>query len=325
MTSKKALITGITGMDGKLLSSLLLLKGYTVYGLYRNNPNKSLVKIDNVTYIESDLSNLDDLKTLFGELIFDEIYNLGGQTFIGFGWEHPEYTIQVNCLSVIKFLEYIKNYSPNTKFFNASSSEIFADTTVSPQNELTPHTPNNIYGSSKSLSSNIIKNYREYHNVYSVSGILYTHEDVSRDEYYVSKKITSGVAKIHLGLLDKITLGDITSTRDWLSAKDVVNGIWMSLQQEKPQDYIISSGKSKSIEDFLRLSFEYIEIYDWKKYISIDPSLIRPKKDVEIVGDNSRITSISWKQTISFDEMVKELIKYEIEKLKNEKNILLNP
>ena len=128
-----------------------------------------------------------------------------------------------------------------------------------------------------------------------------------------------------MGLSDKITLGDIKSTRDWLSAKDVVNGIWMSLQQEKPQDYIISSGKSKSIEDFLRLSFEYIEIYDWKKYISIDPSLIRPKKDVEIVGDNSRITSIGWKQTISFDEMVEELIKYEIEKLKNEKNILLNP
>ena len=316
MTSKKALITGINGMDGKLLSSLLLSKGYTVYGLFRNNPNKPLTKIEGVQYIESDLSNLGNLNELFGDLVFDEIYNLGGQTFIGYGWEYPEYTIQVNAISLIKFLEYIKNYSPNTKFFNASSSEIFADTIISPQTENTPHSPNNLYGSSKSLASNIIKNYREYHNVYAVSGILYTHEDVSRDEYYVSKKITSGVAKIHLGLSNIITLGDITATRDWLSAKDVVNGIWMCLQQNEPQDYIISSGKSKSIEDFLSLSFSCIEIYDWKKYISIDPSLIRPKKETKIVGDNSRLISIGWEQTISFEQMVEELINYEIEKIK---------
>jgi GDPmannose 4,6-dehydratase len=317
MTSKKALITGITGMDGKLLSSLLLLKGYTVYGLYRNNPNKSLVKIDNVTYIESDLSNLDDLKTLFGELIFDEIYNLGGQTFIGFGWEHPEYTIQVNCLSVIKFLEYIKNYSPNTKFFNASSSEIFADTKVSPQNELTLHTPNNMYGSSKSLSSNIIKNYREYHNVYSVSGILYTHEDVSRDEYYVSKKITSGVAKIHLGLSNTIYLGDLNSSRDWLSAKDVVNAMWYILQENKPDDYIISSGISRTIKEFISTSFNVVGINNWHQYVKIDNSLIRQEKITNIVGDNTKLTSIGWKPIFSFQQMIEELVTHEIKKLKN--------
>ena len=317
MTSKKALITGITGMDGKLLSSLLLLKGYTVYGLYRNNPNKSLVKIENVTYIEADLSNLDNLKTLFGDLVFDEIYNLGGQTFIGFGWEYPEYTIQVNCLSVIKFLEYIKNYSPTTKFLNASSSEIFKDTTISPQNEFTPHSPNNIYGSSKSLASNIIKNYREYHNLYTVSGILYTHEDVSRDEYYVSKKITSGVAKIHLGLSNTIYLGDLNSSRDWLSAKDVVNAMWYILQENKPDDYIISSGISRTIKEFISTSFNVVGINNWHQYVKIDNSLIRQEKITNIVGDNTKLTSIGWKPIFSFQQMIEELVTHEIKKLKN--------
>lgn len=318
MISKKALITGINGMDGKLLSSLLLSKGYTVYGLFRNNPNKPLMKIEGVEYIESDLSNLGNLNELFGDLVFDEIYNLGGQTFIGYGWEHPEYTIQVNAISVIKFLEYIKNHSPNTKFFNASSAEIFSQTNESPQNENTKYSPNNLYGSSKILSNNLIKNYRDKYNVFACSGILYTHEDVTRDEYYVSKKITKGVAKIHLGSKEKITLGDITSTRDWLSAKDVVVAMWMILQQTKPEDYIISSGVSKSITDFLSIAFNHIEIYDWENYISIDNNLIRPKGNIEIVGDNRRLLSIGWLQTISFEQMVIELLKHEINKNKNE-------
>jgi len=314
MTSKKALITGITGMDGKLLSDLLISKGYVVYGLYRNNPNKVLNKIDGVEYIQSDLSNLDDLNTLFGNIVFDEIYNLGAQTFIDFGWQNPEYTIQVNCITIIKFLEYIKNYSPSTKFFNASSAEIFSQTNESPQNENTKYSPNNLYGSSKVLSNNLIKNYRDKYNVFACSGILYTHEDVTRDEYYVSKKITKGVAKIHLGSKEKIILGDITATRDWLSAKDVVVAMWMILQQTKPEDYIISSGVSKSITDFLSIAFNHVEIYDWENYISIDNNLIRPKGNVEIVGDNSRLLSIGWSQTISFEQMVIELLKHEINK-----------
>lgn len=318
MTSKKALITGVTGMDGKLLADLLISKGYMVYGLYRNNPNKVLNKIDGIEYIQSDLSNLDDLNTLFGDVVFDEIYNLGAQTFIDFGWQNPEYTIQVNCITIIKFLEYIKNHSPSTKFFNASSAEIFSQTNESPQNENTKYSPNNLYGSSKILANNLIKNYRDKYNVFACSGILYTHEDVTRDEYYVSKKITKGVAKIHLGSKEKITLGDITATRDWLSAKDVVVAMWMILQQTKPEDYIISSGVSKSITDFLSISFNHVEIYDWENYISIDNNLIRPKGNIEIVGDNSRLLSIGWSQTISFEQMVIELLKHEINKNKNE-------
>lgn len=318
MTSKKALITGITGMDGKLLSDLLISKGYMVYGLYRNNPNKVLNKIDGVEYIQSDLSNLDDLSTLFGDIVFDEIYNLGAQTFIDFGWQNPEYTIQVNCITIIKFLEYIKNYSPSTKFFNASSAEIFSQTNESPQNENTKYSPNNLYGSSKVLSNNLIKNYRDKYNVFACSGILYTHEDVTRDEYYVSKKITKGVAKIHLGSKEKIVLGDIAATRDWLSAKDVVVAMWMILQQTKPEDYIISSGVSKSITDFLSIAFNHVEIYDWENYISIDNNLVRPKGNIEIVGDNSRLLSIGWSQTVSFEQMVIELLKHEINKNKNE-------
>jgi GDPmannose 4,6-dehydratase len=316
MTSKTALITGITGMDGKLLTKFLLSKGYKIFGLYRNNPKKNLIKIDGVTYIESDLSNLDSLNELFFNYHFDEIYNLGAQTFINFSWENTEYTLNVNCLSLIKLLNYIKDYSPTTKFFNASSSEIFAGTSESPQTENTPYLPNNPYGTSKTFANNLIKNYRENYGIFACSGILYTHEDVTRNEYYVSKKIANGVAKIHLELSDNIYLGDIDSTRDWLSAKDAVLAMWMILQEETPNDFIISSGVSRTIKEFLSSAFNSVGINDWERYIIKDENLIRPKQNTLIVGDNSRLTSIGWKPIFSFNDMVRELVSYEIESLK---------
>ena len=269
MTSKTALITGITGMDGKLLTNFLLSKGYKIFGLYRNNPKKNLIKIDGVTYIESDLSNLDSLNELFFNYHFDEIYNLGAQTFINSSWENTEYTLNVNCLSLIKLLNYIKDYSPTTKFFNASSSEIFAGTSESPQTENTPYLPNNPYGTSKTFANNLIKNYRENYGIFACSGILYTHEDVTRNEYYVSKKIANGVAKIHLELSDNIYLGDIDSTRDWLSAKDAVLAMWMILQEETPNDFIISSGVSRTIKEFLSSAFNSVGIDNWERNIII--------------------------------------------------------
>jgi len=316
MTSKTALITGITGMDGKLLTNFLLSKGYKIYGLYRNNPKKNLIKIDGVTYIESDLSNLDSLNELFFNYHFDEIYNLGAQTFINSSWENTEYTLNVNCLSLIKLLNYIKDYSPTTKFFNASSSEIFAGTSESPQTENTPYLPNNPYGTSKTFANNLIKNYRENYGIFACSGILYTHEDVTRNDYYVSKKIANGVAKIHLELSDNISLGDIDSTRDWLSAKDAVLAMWMILQEETPNDFIISSGVSRTIKEFLSSAFNSVGINDWERYIIKDENLIRPKQNTLIVGDNSRLTSIGWKPIFSFNDMVRELVSYEIESLK---------
>jgi len=316
MTSKTALITGITGMDGKLLTNFLLSKGYKIYGLYRNNPKKNLIKIDGITYIESDLSNLDSLNELFFNYHFDEIYNLGAQTFINSSWENTEYTLNVNCLSLIKLLNYIKDYSPTTKFFNASSSEIFAGTSESPQTENTPYLPNNPYGTSKTFANNLIKNYRENYGIFACSGILYTHEDVTRNDYYVSKKIANGVAKIHLELSDNISLGDIDSTRDWLSAKDAVLAMWMILQEETPNDFIISSGVSRTIKEFLSSAFNSVGINDWERYIIKDENLIRPKQNTLIVGDNSRLTSIGWKPIFSFNDMVRELVSYEIESLK---------
>jgi len=316
MTSKTALITGITGMDGKLLTNFLLSKGYKIFGLYRNNPKKNLIKIDGVTYIESDLSNLDSLNELFFNYHFDEIYNLGAQTFINSSWENTEYTLNVNCLSLIKLLNYIKDYSPTTKFFNASSSEIFAGASESPQTENTPYLPNNPYGTSKTFANNLIKNYRENYGIFACSGILYTHEDVTRNEYYVSKKIANGVAKIHLELSDNIYLGDIDSTRDWLSAKDAVLAMWMILQEETPNDFIISSGVSRTIKEFLSSAFNSVGIDNWERYIIKDENLIRPKQNMLIVGDNSRLTSIGWKPIFSFNDMVRELVSYEIESLK---------
>jgi GDPmannose 4,6-dehydratase len=315
MTFKSALVTGITGMDGSLLADLLLSKGYNVFGLYRNNPNKNLVKIEGVFYIESDLSDLPPLEYLFRDYRFDEIYNLGAQTFINPSWEDPEYTINVNCLSVIKFLNYIRDYSPETKFFSASSSEIFSGTSESPQNENTPYTPTSPYGTSKVFSNNIIKNYREKYNIFACSGILYTHEDVSRNDYYVSKKITKGVAQIHLGLSDSIVLGDIDASRDWLSAKDTVRAMWMILQQDSPRDFIVSSGISRTIRDFISDSFSTVGVSDWEKYILVDQELIRSKQKVKIIGDNSNLISIGWYPEISFQQMIEELVLHEVKKL----------
>jgi GDPmannose 4,6-dehydratase len=316
MKPKSALITGITGMDGKLLADLLISKGYKIYGLYRENLEKNLTKVEEVTYIKSDLSSLDPLDELFSGFSFDEIYNLGGQTFINPSWEDPEYTLKVNCLSVIKFLTYIKDHSPKTKFFNASSSEVFAGATESPQKENTQYAPKNPYGSSKILANNVIKNYRENYGIFACSGILYTHEGVERNEYYVSKKITNGVVKIHLGLSDSIILGDIDSSRDWLSAKDAVNAMWMIMQENIPDDFIISSGISRTIGDFLSCSFSTIQISNWEKYIKIDSSLTRSKQEVKIVGDNSKLVSIGWKPEFTFENMISELVSYGIEKFK---------
>jgi GDPmannose 4,6-dehydratase len=317
MASKNALITGITGMDGKLLADLLLSKEYNVFGLYRKNPNKTFAQIEGITYIESDLSNLPPLDELFRGRHFDEIYNLGAQTFINPSWEDPEYTMNVNCLSIVKFLNYIKDHSPETKFFNASSSEIFSGTSESPQNENTPYSPTSPYGTSKVFSNNIIKNYREKYNIFACSGILYTHEDVTRDDYYVSKKIARGVAEIHLGLSDNIILGDIDASRDWLSAKDTVRAMWTILQQEYPRDFIVSSGVSRKIRDFISSSFESVKISDWGKYISIDQDLIRPKQEVRIVGNNSDLVSVGWKPKFTFNDMINELVSYEIQRLNN--------
>jgi GDPmannose 4,6-dehydratase len=327
MTSRSALITGITGMDGRLLADLLLSKGYSVFGLYRKNPNKTFLPIEGITYIESDLSNLPPLNELFHGHHFDEIYNLGAQTFINPSWEDPEYTMNVNCLSVIKFLNYIKDHSPETKFFSASSSEIFSGTSESPQDESTSYSPISPYGTSKVFANNIIKNYREKYNIFACSGILYTHEDVTRDDYYVSKKIAKGVAEIHLGLSDNIVLGDIDASRDWLSAKDVVRAIWMVLQQKSPADFIVSSGVSRTIKDFISSSFDVVKISNWEKYISVDQDLIRSKQKVKITGDNSNLISTGWIPEISFEQMVGELVLNEIKKLtesENEKNILSN-
>lgn len=319
MISKNVLITGITGMDGRILSDLLLLKGYNVFGLYRNNPNKDLLKIEGVTYIESDLYKLDSLEKLFSNYEFDEIYNLGAQTFINPSWEDPEYTFNVNCLSIIKLLNYIRDYSPKTKFFNASSSEIFSGTLESPQTENTPYLPTNPYGTSKTFANNIIKNYRDRYGIFACSGILYTHEDVTRNEYYFSKKITNGVAKIHLGLSNTISLGDLNSSRDWLSAKDAVNAMWFILQENKPDDYIISSGISRSIKEFISTAFDVVGINNWESYITIDESLIRQEKTIKIVGDNTKLTSIGWKPIFSFQQMIEELVVHEVESLKKSK------
>jgi len=311
--SKRILITGINGMDGTFMSKLLLDKGYNVFGLTRKVVTN---KKKDVEYVLGDLSDTSSLYSCLDYVKPDEIYNLGAESQIKPSWDDPKQHLLVNGVSIVDFLEYIKNESPKTKLFNAGSAEMFGYTQDSPQTENTKILPRNPYGSVKVYAYDMIRHYREKYNIFGCTGILYNHESELRGLEMVSRKITNGVAKIHLGLTDKITLGNLDAIRDWGYAGDFVNAMWMILQHDKPDDYIISTGISRTIREFLDISFNVIGINDWSNYIIIDKNFIRPQESFPLVGDNSKLKSLGWSPEISFHKMIKEMVLNDINKLK---------
>ena len=319
---KKALITGITGQDGSYLAEFLLEKGYQVFGMIRRS---SYEKLDRIAHIEKDIEliqgDLLDQNSLHNAIALvqpDEVYNLAAMSFVPTSWNQPVLTGEFTALGVTRLLEAIRQLKPDTKFYQASSSEMFGKTRESPQNEKTPFYPRSPYGVAKVYAHFITVNYRESYNLFACSGILFNHESPRRGLEFVSRKITYGAVCIKLGLANELRLGNLKARRDWGYAGDYVKAMWLMLQQEKPDDYVVATGESHSVEEFVELAFSYLDL-DWRKYVKIDPKLFRPAEVDHLVGDASKARKVlGWQPTVSFPELVKMMVDSDLEFLKKQ-------
>lgn len=320
--SKKALITGITGMDGSHLADFLLKKGYKVYGMIRRSSNINLDNLkeikENITFVNGDMTDQNSLFRCLKDTEPDEVYNLASQSFVGESWNTPEQTSNVTALGVLRILESIREFNPKIKFYQASSSEMFGRMVENPANEKTPFYPRSPYGVSKLYGHWITINYRESYNLFACSGILFNHESERRGIEFVTRKITDGVARIHLGLNKNIALGNLDARRDWGYAPDYVEAMWKILQNDKPTDYVIATGQDYSVKDFLKIAFEVVGISDWNKYVVIDKRFYRPAEVDVLRGDYSKANKeLGWKPKTSLEEMIKKMVHSDINKIEN--------
>lgn len=320
---KIVLITGILGQDGPYLAKLLLEKDYKVYGLIRrySNPNFSnldyLGIVDKVEYIQGDLTDESSLINIIKTIRPDEVYNLAAQSFVGSSWDQSKVTTEINSLGVLYLLNAIKYFSPMTKFYQASTSEMFGNSHENGlQTEETPFHPRSPYAISKLYSYWMTINFRESYGMFCCNGILFNHESPIRGMEFVTRKISDGVARIKLGLANEIRLGNIESKRDWGFAGDFVVAMWLMMQQEKPDDYIISTGETHSIKDFLNIAFNHIDINNWEKYIKIDPAFKRPAELFALHGKSDKAKNIlGWKPKVKFEELVKLMVDADLKRL----------
>jgi len=319
---RKALITGINGMDGSHLADFLLLKGYEVFGMERRSSSPNRVNTKHlegkITFLTGDLTDQNSLLRCLKQSNPDEVYNLGSQSFVAESWNTPEQTSDVTGLGVLRMLEAIREYNPEIRFYQASSSEMFGRMVENPANEDTPFYPRSPYGVAKLYGHWITKNYRESYDMFACSGILFNHESERRGVEFVTRKISDGLAKIKLGLADSITLGNLDAERDWGYAPDYVEAMWMMVQQTEPKDYVIATGKKHSIRDFLDLAFNYIGIANWESYIKQDPRFMRPAEVDVLRGDSSLAKSnMNWHPTTSFEKLVKIMVDNDLKLLGN--------
>jgi GDPmannose 4,6-dehydratase len=315
---KTALITGINGMDGSHLADFLLEKDYIVYGMERRTsyPNRLNTKHleGKIAFVNGDLTDQNSLLRCIKECDPDEIYHLAAQSFVGESWNTPEQTGDVTGLGALRMLEAIREYGKEIKFYQASTSEMFGRMVENPAKESTPFYPRSPYGVAKLYGHWITKNYRESYDMFNVSGILFNHESERRGIEFVTRKITAGVAKIKLGLSDYITLGNLDSKRDWGYAPDYVECMWLMMQQDSPDDYVIATGKAHSIREFLDVAFSCIDIQDWSKYVKHDSRYMRPAEVDVLCGDSSKAREkLGWTPRTSFKEMVKRMVNNDIE------------
>ena len=320
--SKTALITGITGMDGSHLAEFLIKKGYSVYGMIRRSSNINMDNLhdikDKIIFVNGDMTDQNSLFRCLKDSNPDEVYNLASQSFVGESWNTPEQTSNVTALGVLRILESIREFNPKIKFYQASSSEMFGRMVENPANEKTPFYPRSPYGVSKLYGHWITINYRESYNLFACSGILFNHESERRGLEFVTRKITDGVAKIHLGLKKNISLGNLDARRDWGYAPDYVEAMWRILQNDKPTDYVIATGKDYSVKDFLSIAFKIIGIKDWKKFVVIDPKFYRPAEVDVLRGDFSKASKeLKWTPKTSLEEMIKKMVESDIKKIKS--------
>ena len=310
---KKALITGVNGMDGSYLADLLLEKGYEVYGMERRSSSKNRTNTGHlegrVTFVNGDLTDQNSLVRCLRESDPDEVYNLGAQSFVGESWNTPEQTSDVTGMGCLRMLEAIREYGKDVKFYQASTSEMFGKMVENPANENTPFYPRSPYGVAKLYAHWMTKNYRESYDMFNVSGILFNHESERRGIEFVTRKITDGVAKVHLGYEDHIKLGNLDSKRDWGYSPDYVECMWLMLQQDTPDDYVIATGESHSIRDFLDVAFNCVGIDDWSNYVVQDERFMRPAEIDVLCGDSTKAREVlGWKPKTSFEDMVSRMV-----------------
>tara|TARA_R110001592_G_scaffold175969_3_gene415374 strand:- start:7184 stop:8164 length:981 start_codon:yes stop_codon:yes gene_type:complete len=319
---KRALVTGINGMDGSHLADLLLEKDYEVFGLERRSSVKNRTNTSHlegkITFLTGDLTDQNSLTRALKQSNPQEVYNLAAQSFVGESWNTPEQTSDVTGLGALRMLEAVREFNKNIRFYQASSSEMFGRMVENPAKETTPFYPRSPYGVSKLYAHWITKNYRESYKMFSCSGILFNHESERRGLEFVTRKITAGVAKIYLGLATHITLGNLDAKRDWGYAPDYVEAMWLMLQQDNPDDYVISSGSTHSIKEFLTLSFNEIGINDWSSYVKQDQRFMRPAEVDVLLGDSTKAhKKLGWSPKTSFKQLVKIMIENDLNILDN--------
>jgi len=324
---KTALITGILGQDGAYLAKLLLGENYKVYGLIRRhtNPNFSntdyLGVTDKIETVSGDMTDEASLINVIKSVRPDEVYNLAAQSFVGVSWDQSKLTTEVNALGVLYLLNAIKFFSPTTKFYQASTSEMFGNShNEGLQTEETPFHPRSPYAIAKLYAHWMTINFRESYGMFCANGILFNHESPIRGIEFVTRKISDGVARIKLGLNNELRLGNLDSKRDWGFAGDYVKVMWLMLQQEEPEDYLISTGKTHSIRDFLDISFNHVGISDWEQYIKIDPRFKRPAELHALHGSSSKAKEkLGWQPEVGFEELVKMMVDADMNRLKEKK------
>ncbi len=320
--AKRALITGLTGQDGSYLADLLLEKGYDVFGIVRRSSTESCERIkhikDKITILQGDLTDQHSLITAIRESNPHEVYNLGAQSFVLTSWNQPELTAYITGLGVTRMLEAIRATNPKIKFYQASSSEMFGKVQETPQSEKTPFYPRSPYGVAKLYGHWMTVNYRESYGLFACSGILFNHESPRRGLEFVSRKITDAVARIKLGLQKELRLGNLDAKRDWGFAGDYVKAMWLMLQQDKPDDYVIGTGKAHSVREFAEIAFKHVGL-NYKDYVIVDKKFFRPAEvDLLVANPAKALKKLGWKSTVSFEQLVKMMVDADLELVKKE-------
>lgn len=321
-TKKTALITGITGQDGSYLAEFLLAKGYRVYGLERRSSNKNHTNIahllSKISMISGDLIDEASVVHALKQAKPDEVYNLASQSFVGESWKQPVFTGEVTGLGVTRVLEAIRQVNPQIKFYQASSSEMFGAIQETPQNERTSFYPRSPYGIAKLYAHWITMNYRESYGMFAVSGILFNHESPRRGLEFVTRKITDGAVRIHMGMKKDLLLGNLDTARDWGFAGDYVQAMWLMLQQKTPKDYVIGTGYTHTVKEFVQEVFDYLRL-DWKKYVKIDKEFFRPAEVHHLQADSSLARKkLGWKSTVDFRGLARMMVDADVKRLSSE-------
>lgn len=328
--SKRALITGITGQDGSYLAEFLLKKGYEVHGIVRRASTFNTARIDGLAKYRSgenpklflhygDLGDSSSLNIVVGKIEPDEIYNLGAQSHVRISFDIPEYTADITGLGTLRMLEAMRYYAPKARFYQASSSEMFGDVREIPQKENTPFNAQSPYAIAKVFAHQTACRYRDAYGLFVSCGILFNHESPRRGENFVTKKITRGVARIKSGLQKKLYLGNLDAKRDWGYAPEYIEAMWLMLQQKKPQDFVIATGETHTVREFVEESFKVAGIKNWQKYIAIDKSYLRPNEVNLLMGDASKANRVlGWEPQVKFKQLVKIMLESDLKNTRKE-------